>query len=279
MRDEELLSHGFSFCLDQPGRGRKFRKNLFFPARGVEGSAPLLVFCHGFITKTELYRAYGRISLEGVHVFLLDYPDNFAQPVPVATVAEDILSSIAQLRDLPPEEFGERMKGEAEVEFDRFVLAGHSKGSAASLEACRVAGRYELEPAGVVGLSPPALFGHRPDYRDYLIERFGGIEPPVLLITGDRDPITPLDGVRRLMEVLPPPKALAVVRGANHTFFSGWENPMLRDGPAELAPSQQLQIGVTLTGRFACQVLTGRLAEEIGRLAQGFGEVELAYEL
>jgi predicted alpha/beta-hydrolase family hydrolase len=92
------------------------------------------------------------------------------------------------------------------------VIGGHSFGGrVASMVAA------ESAPAGLVLLSYPL---HRPGHPEELrVEHWGGIECPVLLLSGDRDQFARVDLLRDSVRVLPQAQ-LHVYAGSGHGLVS-----------------------------------------------------------
>lgn len=88
-----------------------------------------------------------------------------------------------------------------------FVLAGYSFGAmiAASVAA-------DVAPAGLVLASPPVAFA--------ALQLADAFRAPVLLITGDRDPVAPAETIRGLASRR---RAAVIVAGADHSWWPGVE--------------------------------------------------------
>lgn len=93
------------------------------------------------------------------------------------------------------------------------ILAGFSFGAAVGLRvACPDAGVKAL-----IGLGLPLVAGEERSYNfDFLLS----CAKPKLFVSGARDPFSPRAKLRELMNILPEPKKLVLIEGADH-FFEG----------------------------------------------------------
>jgi fermentation-respiration switch protein FrsA (DUF1100 family) len=112
----------------------------------------------------------------------------------------------------------------ADVDASRLVYFGESLGSAVAVDLAS-----ERPPSALILRSPFTsmvdigrhhypLLPVRWLLRDRFapIDRIGRIRSPILVIAGDRDSIVPLEHSRRLYDAAGSPKALKVIRGADH---------------------------------------------------------------
>jgi alpha/beta superfamily hydrolase len=99
--------------------------------------------------------------------------------------------------------------------FQTVVVAGYSFGSMVGLQA----GAMDPRVHKLIGVAFPLGF------RDpsFLLN----VTKPKLLISGDHDNYSPIPALQNLLTQLPDPKALVVVKGADH-FFWGQEDEVAR---------------------------------------------------
>jgi len=90
------------------------------------------------------------------------------------------------------------------------VVAGYSFGSMVGLRA----GAADPRVHRLIGVALPLGFGDL----SFLLTT----EKPKLLISGERDPYSPLPSLHKLFSTLPEPKVLVTINGADH-FFWGQE--------------------------------------------------------
>jgi uncharacterized protein len=94
------------------------------------------------------------------------------------------------------------------------VVAGYSFGSMVGLRA----GAADPRVHKLIGVALPIA------RRDASF--LATVSKPKLLISGDRDDISPAVALQDLFATLPEPKELALIRGADH-FFAGREHPVV----------------------------------------------------
>lgn len=113
-----------------------------------------------------------------------------------------------------------------------------------------LASRVSAPSIAVAGYSFGSIVGMRAGADDPRVHKLIGVALPIarrdasflsavskpkLLISGDRDDISPLPQLNDLFSKLPEPKSLAIVRGADH-FFAGLEEGVAMPATAFLAP-------------------------------------------
>lgn len=93
------------------------------------------------------------------------------------------------------------------------ILAGFSFGAAVGLRvACE-----NTRVTAMIGLGLPLVAG---DERSYDFDFLSGCAKPKLFVSGARDQFSPQSKLRELMNLLPEPKRLVLIEGADH-FFEG----------------------------------------------------------
>ncbi|WP_448625296.1 alpha/beta hydrolase family protein [Geodermatophilus sp. URMC 64] len=100
-------------------------------------------------------------------------------------------------------------------EGSRAAVVGHSFGGWTALAAPEVEPRVRA----VVSLAPAGSSHPRPGVLPVTLSFAWGRPVPTLVLTGDQDVLTPLDGVAELFRRCPPPKRMFVLRRADHLHF------------------------------------------------------------
>ena len=93
------------------------------------------------------------------------------------------------------------------------ILAGFSFGAAVGLRVACPDARVKA----LIGLGLPLVAGEE---RSYNFDFLSSCAKPKLFVSGARDPFSPQARLQELMNVLPEPKKLALIEGADH-FFEG----------------------------------------------------------
>lgn len=93
------------------------------------------------------------------------------------------------------------------------ILAGFSFGAAMGLRVACPDARVKA----LIGLGLPLVAGEE---RSYNFDFLSSCAKPKLFVSGARDPFSPRAKLRELMNVLPEPKKLVLIEGADH-FFEG----------------------------------------------------------
>lgn len=93
------------------------------------------------------------------------------------------------------------------------ILAGFSFGAAVGLRVACPDARVKA----LIGLGLPLVAGEE---RSYNFDFLSSCAKPKLFVSGARDPFSPRAKLQELMNILPEPKKLVLIEGADH-FFEG----------------------------------------------------------
>ena len=238
-----------TFEVHDPGRGRVFPCEIWYPAAGDEdgqrdgpadtrselrdapaapGQHPVVLFSHfsGASRRTATYLTT-HLASHGYAVAAMDHSEVVAaelgpradEPAPDRSRRIDavIASRVPDLRVLLACLLSGRAAELAGIglDQDRIAAAGHSFGGWTALAAPE----HEPRIGAVVALAPGGssrpLPGILPLQLAYGWER----RVPVLILAADGDVATPLDGVQEVFMRAPGPKRMYVLRRADHQHF------------------------------------------------------------
>jgi predicted dienelactone hydrolase len=225
-------------------RGRQLPCELWYPAdlhpaavstgvevRGaapVRTSLPLVIFSHlsGGHRRSSTFLCRHLAS----HGYAIAAPDHSEVVAPElaapagesasarqARVAAVVASRVPDLRLALTHLLEDRREGAGDVRLDgmQVGVVGHSFGGWTALAT------PELEPRvrAVAALAPAGASRPRPGILPAGLSFGWSRDVPTLVLAGDEDVMTPLDGVAELFERVPAPKRMFVLRGADHLHF------------------------------------------------------------
>jgi predicted dienelactone hydrolase len=211
-----------------PGRGRLFPVELWYPAR--PGPHPLVVFSHHSGGHRESSSFVGtHLASHGYVVAAMDHSEVVAPELAgregetaaeraariraiIAGRVPDVRFLLDHLLDGP--DSGTAVRG-IELDPERVGLAGFSLGGWTALAA------PETEPRvrAVVALAPGGIPNPRPGVLPLRLAFGWERTVPALCLAAEHDTPIPLDGVRELFGRMPPPKRMFILRNADHQHF------------------------------------------------------------
>jgi dienelactone hydrolase len=211
-------------------RGRTFPGSLWVPspggARGV-GPLPAVAFSHysGGDHRSAAYLC-AHLASSGYLVAAMDHSETLApelaarpgeSPAERAVRVEAVVGSrVPDARLLLDRLLDGSLTGDAvAVDGDRVGLVGHSFGGWTALATAEADDRVRA----VVALAPGGAANPRPGILPLTLALDWRREVATLILTGEDDVLTPLDGIRELYDRVPHPKRLAVLRRADHLHF------------------------------------------------------------
>ena len=207
---------------------RSFNANVYYPGISQGQNQPLdpalapyssVVFGHGFAMNRNRYDFLGRhLASHGYVVVLMNFKD-----LDNGNQRSDMSASITWIgeQNADPSSwlFGQ-------LDTDHIGVSGHSMGGGVSIQ---VAGEDER----VHGCAPLAPATEATD-----VARVTG---PLLILAGDRDGLTPIEGIRGAYEAAVAPSGLLTIFGGNHNQFMDvsfpWEDVF--DGNPDISRAEQ----------------------------------------
>jgi predicted dienelactone hydrolase len=204
---------------------RALTTTVWYPA-GAAGPYPLVVFAHGYSVGLAPYlrvcKAWASAGfVVGAPTFpltdkaiagsALDEHDMVNQPADVSFVLSSLLASNATS--------GGPLSGM--IDPQRIAVAGHSDGADTALAVAYLPGNRDLRVRAAIVDAPDPLPLPAPAAK--LVSTI-----PLLLVHGDRDPIAPFPGSRRVLAQLSAPGWFLILQGADHL------SPI--EGPSQWTP-------------------------------------------
>jgi predicted dienelactone hydrolase len=203
-------------------RGRTLPCELWRPD-GLAGPLPLVVYSH--LSGAGRLAAVGLCAHLASHGYLVAAPDHSEVVAPELAPAPDETAEARAAR--VDATVGARvpdvrlvldrlLRGGADLDAARIGLVGHSFGGWTVLAAPDVEPRVRA----VVAMAPGGSSRPRPGILPVQLRFAWGRPVPLLILAGDADVMTPLDGIAELYGRAPDPKRLLVLRGADHLHFA-----------------------------------------------------------
>lgn len=207
---------------------RSFKANVYYPGTSQGANQPLdeslapyssVVFGHGFAMNRNRYDFLGQhLASHGYVVVLMNFKD-----LDNGNQRSDMSASITWIadQDVDPESW---LYGALAPEL--VGVSGHSMGGGVSIQ---VAG----EDSRVHGCAPLAPATEAGDVAQ--------VTGPLLILAGDRDGLTPIEGIRGAYETAVPPSALLTMFGGNHNQFMdvSWPWEDIFDGNPGISRAEQ----------------------------------------
>lgn len=208
-------------------RGRRFPVDVWYPEPpgARRGLLPLVVFSHlsGGNRRSSSFLCT-HLASHGYAVAAMDHSEVVAPELqggrPGETAAQRaeriegiIASRVPDVRLLL--DFLLTGGGEMQLDANRIGLVGHSAGGWTVLATTEVDARVR----SVVGITPGGSSNPKPGILPVRLQFTRQHPVPTLILAAEDDVLTPLDGIQEIFEKTPPPKAMFVLRRADHEHF------------------------------------------------------------